>query len=248
MTRRKRYVEDNENHERWLISYADFITLLFAFFVVMYAVSVVNVGKYKVLSEALGDAFGGRGTVAGADTSVLPGSPEPLPLSSIIARKRAESLKRDRERLDLLARRLDSVLAPLVRSGKVRVTQTARGVTVEINASVLFDEGEAGLTGNARETLDAVAALLKDDTHAIEVEGHTDTTPIANAAFPSNWELSAVRASTVVRLFVDQGVQEGRLAAVGRGANQPIASNDDPVGRARNRRVAVTILSGSGAE
>jgi chemotaxis protein MotB len=241
MARRKRFEdESHENHERWLISYADFITLLFAFFVVMYAVSVVNVGKYKVLSDALGDAFGGRGAASKINTSV---EVEPLPLANIIARKRAEEAKRDRVRLDLLARKLNSVLKPLVDSGKVRVTQTARGISVEINASVLFDEGDAALVGNAHETLGTVAGLLKDDTHAIEVEGHTDTTPIANAAFPSNWELSAVRASTVVRLFANSGVAERRLAAVGRGANQPIASNDDPIGRARNRRVAVTILA-----
>jgi chemotaxis protein MotB len=249
MARRKHFVEDSENHERWLISYADFITLLFAFFVVMYAVSVVNVGKYKVLSDALGDAFGGRVVSPKENTSAALGAnPEPLPLSNIIARKRAEAAKRDRERLDLLARKLNSVLAPLVNSGKVRVNQSGRGITVEINASVLFQEGDAGLAGNARETLRTVAGLLKDDQHAIEVEGHTDTTPIRNAAFPSNWELSAVRASTVVRLFVESGVPDRRLAAVGRGANQPIASNDDPAGRARNRRVAITILSGTGAE
>ncbi|HEY1227495.1 MAG TPA: flagellar motor protein MotD [Ramlibacter sp.] len=249
MARRKPFVEDSENHERWLISYADFITLLFAFFVVMYAVSVVNVGKYKVLSDALGDAFGGR-IVSSKETSsaALGTNPEPLPLSNIIARKRLDAAKRDRERLDLLARKLNSVLAPLVNSGKVRITQTGRGITIEINASVLFDEGDAALVGNARETLRTVAGLLKDDQHAIEVEGHTDTTPIRNAAFPSNWELSAVRASTVVRLFIENGVLEQRLAAVGRGANQPIAPNDDPAGRARNRRVAVTILSGTGAD
>jgi chemotaxis protein MotB len=242
MARRKRFEEDHDNHERWLISYADFITLLFAFFVVMYAVSVVNVGKYKVLSDALGDAFGGRGAATKANTTI---EVEALPLSNIIAHRRLEAAKRDRERLDLLARKLQNSLAPLVSSGKVRVTQNARGVTVEINASVLFGEGDAALAGSARETLQAVAGLLKIDTHAIEVEGHTDTTPIANAAFPSNWELSAVRASTVVRLFVDSGVAARRLAAIGRGANVPIAANDDPVGRARNRRVAVTILSGA---
>jgi chemotaxis protein MotB len=240
MARRKFEDDSHENHERWLISYADFITLLFAFFVVMYAVSVVNVGKYKVLSDALGDAFGGRGAATKVNTSI---EVEPLPLANIIARKRAEAAKRDRERLELLARKLNSVLAPLVNTGKVRVTRNARGITVEINASVLFDEGAAALTGNARETLGTVAGLLKDDTHAIEVEGHTDNTPIRNAAFPSNWELSAVRASTVVRLFVESGVLERRLAAVGRGANLPIASNDDPAGRTRNRRVAVTILA-----
>jgi chemotaxis protein MotB len=243
MARRKFEDDSHENHERWLISYADFITLLFAFFVVMYAVSVVNVGKYKVLSDALGDAFGGRGAATKVNTSI---EVEPLPLANIIARKRAEAAKRDRERLELLARKMNSVLAPLVNTGKVRVTQNSRGITVEINASVLFGEGDATLTGNARETLGTVAGLLKDDTHAIEVEGHTDTTPIRNAAFPSNWELSAVRASSVVRLFVESGVLERRLAAVGRGANLPIASNDDPAGRARNRRVAVTILSSSG--
>jgi chemotaxis protein MotB len=245
MARRKFEDDSHENHERWLISYADFITLLFAFFVVMYAVSVVNVGKYKVLSDALGDAFGGRGAATKVNTSI---EVEPLPLANIIARKRAEAAKRDRGRLELLARKMNSVLAPLVNTGKVRVTQNSRGITVEINASVLFGEGDATLTGNARETLGTVAGLLKDDTHAIEVEGHTDTTPIRNAAFPSNWELSAVRASSVVRLFVESGVVERRLAAVGRGANLPIASNDDPAGRARNRRVAITILSGSGEQ
>jgi len=242
MARRRPYEQDTENHERWLISYADFITLLFAFFVVMYAVSVVNIGKYTVLSEALGDAFGGRGAANRSNTMV---EVDALPLSNILAHKRAEAAKRDRERLDLLARKLDSILKPLVNSGQVRVTQTARGVTLEINASVLFDEGDAALTPAARATLQTVAGLLKDDPHGIEVEGFTDNTPIGNPAFASNWELSAVRATTVVRLFAANGVAEERLAAVGRGANRPVASNDDPAGRARNRRVAITILSGA---
>jgi len=242
MARRRPYEQDTENHERWLISYADFITLLFAFFVVMYAVSVVNIGKYTVLSEALGDAFGGRGAANRSNTMV---EIDALPLSNILAHKRAEAAKRDRERLDLLAHKLDSILKPLVDSGKVRVTQTARGVTLEINASVLFDEGDAALTPAARTTLRTVAGLLKDDPHGIEVEGFTDNTPIGNPAFASNWELSAVRATTVVRLFAANGVAEERLAAVGRGANRPVAPNDDPVGRARNRRVAITILSGA---
>lgn len=242
MARRRPFQEDSENHERWLISYADFITLLFAFFVVMYAVSVVNVGKYTVLSEALGDAFGGHGAAQQRNYAV---EVDALPLSSLVAHRRTEAAKRDRERLDLLARKLNDSLAPLIKGGKVRVTQNGRGVTIDINASVLFDEGQAALLTNARETLAAVADVLKDDAHAIEVEGHTDTTPISNPAFPSNWELSAVRASTVVRLFAQTGVAEKRLSAVGRGANRPIASNDDPQGRARNRRVAVTILAGA---
>ena len=245
MSRRRRYREDTENHDRWLISYADFITLLFAFFVVMYAVSVVNLGKYSVLSAALGDAFGGHARAAAPSHAL---DIEALPLSNLVARRRTEAAKRDRERLDLLAHRLNSTLRTLVDSGKVRVTQSARGVTLEINASVLFEEGEAGLTGNARETLATIADLLKNDPHGIEVEGYTDTTPISNPAFPSNWELSAVRAGSVARLFAQSGVADDRLAAVGRGANKPIASNDDPAGRARNRRVAVTILSAGASD
>ena len=235
---RKRYDETSENHDRWLISYADFITLLFAFFVVMYAISVVNVGKYKVLSDALGDAFGGRPETPQASSTI-----EQLPLTSLIARKRLEAQRRERERLNILARALNASLAPLVKSGQVRVTETARGVTVEINAKVLFEEGRAALGGEARATLGTVASLLKNDPHAIQVEGHTDNLPIATPLFASNWELSSVRASSVVRLFIDSGVAPGRLTALGHAANLPVAPNSDEAGRARNRRVAVTILA-----
>jgi chemotaxis protein MotB len=143
-----------------------------------------------------------------------------------------------------LANDLAATLAPLVKEGKVKVTQNSRGVSVEINASVLFNPGDARLTAESREALTAVASLLKDDPHQVQVEGHTDRTPISNAAFPSNWELSAMRAGTVVRLFIESGVTPQRMTAVGHADTMPVASNDDPDGRARNRRVAVTILSG----
>ena len=236
---RKRYQEDTENHERWLISYADFMTLLFAFFVVMYAISVVNVGKYKVLSDALGDAFGGRGAAVTPATTVE----QTFNLPNIVARKRAEAMRREKDRLTMLARDLTATLGPLVKEGKVRVTQNSRGVSVEINASVLFAPGDAALTEISREALTAVAILLKNDPHQVQVEGHTDDVPISNPLFPSNWELSAVRASSVVRLFIDSGVAPARLTAVGHGANVPVAPNSTPEGRARNRRVAVTIIS-----
>lgn len=237
---RKRYDDAtaSESHDRWLVSYADFITLLFAFFVVMYAISIVNEGKYKVLSDALGSAFGGNPQTPQASSAI-----EPLPLTPIIARKRAEAAKREHERMNTLARDLNASLAPLVTSGKVRVTQTARGVSVEISESVLFAQGQAALGEESRATLGTIASLLKNDPHAIEVEGHTDNVPIANPSFPSNWELSAVRASSVVRLFIDNGIAPARLTAVGHGENRPVASNDGEAGRARNRRVAVTILT-----
>jgi chemotaxis protein MotB len=237
---RKRYDDGDkgESHERWLISYADFITLLFAFFVVMYAISVVNTGKYKALSDALGDAFGGRPPVPQASSTI-----EQLPLTNLIARKRLEAMRREQERLTTLARELNASLAPLVNNGQVRVTQAGRGVTVEINAKVLFEEGQATLGGEARATLGTMASLLKNDPHAIQVEGHTDKLPIANSAFASNWELASVRASSVVRLFIEGGVAPERLTAVGHAANLPVAPNTDEAGRARNRRVAVTILA-----
>lgn len=228
-----------EHHERWLISYADFITLLFAFFVVMYAISIVNEGKYAVLSDALGDAFGGREVAPQAYTSVEP----VLPLSHIVNRKRIEAARRERERMEVLARDLSATLMPLVKSGQVRVTQNARGIAIELNASVLFDQGEAVLQQEAREVLGEVAGLLKDAPQRIEVEGHTDNLPITNARFASNWELSAVRAASVVRLFIEQGVQDVRLSAIGHGATRPVAPNDLPANQARNRRVAVMILA-----
>jgi len=239
---RKKIDAEPENHERWLISYADFITLLFAFFVVMYAISVVNEGKYKVFAMSLDNAFAGKDTVV----VMVPGQSQPLTVQTVPSpaqRKRAEALRREREALTRLAHDLSTTLAPLVKEGKVKVTQNSLGVQVEINASVLFDPGEARLAPESEQALRALGALLKDDTHAIQVEGHTDDTRISTPVFASNWELSAVRASSVVRLFIDSGVDPGRLTAVGRASNVPVASNDTPVGKARNRRVAVTILS-----
>ena len=236
---RKKYQEDNENHERWLISYADFITLLFAFFVVMYAISVVNQGKYKVFSESVGEAFGRKEKAAPGSAAI-----EPLiPMDNIAARRKLEAIRREQSRLGLLAKKLDTALSPLVKAGTVSVTQTGRGVTVDINANALFAPGDAAVTAEARQPLYAIAQLLAEDSHEVQVEGHTDSLPISNSVFPSNWELSSARASSVVRLFIDSGVAPARLTAVGHAANVPIALNDTPEGRNRNRRVAVTIMS-----
>jgi chemotaxis protein MotB len=241
---RKKYEEDRDDSERWLISYADFITLLFALFVVLYALSSINEGKYRVLSNALGNAFSNR-TLPDQNVRIEPLSLLPLrPLQLTNPKLRnTEDLRREREHMTGIARNILKVLAPLVREGKVRVSQNSRGVSVEINASVLFSPGDAKLTSESEQALRAVALVLKGDQHAIQVEGHTDVVPISNASFPSNWELSAVRASSVVRLFMDGGINESRLTAVGHGPTQPISNNETLDGRARNRRVEVTILS-----
>jgi chemotaxis protein MotB len=127
----------------------------------------------------------------------------------------------------------------------VRVTQTSHGVTVEINASVLFAPGDANLEDGAVRALRAVAGVLALTDYPVTVEGHTDDTPIATPQFPSNWELSVVRASRVVRLFVEAGVAPQRLTATGFGEQRPITDNTTPEGRARNRRVTVLIDSPS---
>ncbi|RJG05930.1 flagellar motor protein MotD [Noviherbaspirillum cavernae] len=238
---RKRYEEEPDNHDRWMVSYADFITLLFAFFVVMYAISSVNDGKYRVLSSSLISAFsnGTKPLIINDDNRPQP----PVQIAPPSQKRQGEALRREREHMTRIARDILTVLAPLIDQGKVRVTQTDRGVKVEINASVLFAPGDARLAVESSEALKAVAAVLKDDVRAIQVEGHTDSVPIRNALFASNWELSAVRASSVVRLFIDNGVAESRLTAVGRGSTQAVGDNDTADGRQRNRRVAVIIMS-----
>lgn len=234
--RRRRQEEEPDNHERWLVSYADFITLLFAFFVVMYAISSVNENKYRALAASLGAAFTGVPTVV--EPVVRTTVPVKLPPRRP---KESEALRRERDQMTKIARDILDVLAPLVDQGKVRVTQLSRGITVEINASVLFAPGEAKLATASNDALQAVAEVLKNDHREIQVEGHTDDIPIANASFPSNWELSAVRASSVVRLFAQNGVAESRLTAVGYGATRPVDDNATAQGRLRNRRVQVLI-------
>lgn len=250
---RKKYTEEHENHERWLVSYADFMTLLFAFFVVMYAISSVNNGKYRVLSTSLIGAFGSFSQQAGDIPTSQVDSQKPLTQISIIkplpfvnkknTEKTQETLTKEREKMTGVARDILSVLEPLVREGKVKVTQTSRGITIEINASVLFALAEAKLSQESNQTLTAIASVLVNDNHAIQVEGFTDNLPIKNSIFPSNWELSAVRASTVARLFAEVGIEDERLTAIGQGPKSPVGSNETNEGRARNRRVEITILS-----
>ena len=238
-----------ENHERWLISYADFITLLFAFFVVMYAISSVNEGKYKVFSASMITAFGNQG---GAKSEALVTLSEQEALLKLLVDRRnyrqtEERQRKQQEFLQVVAKNLNRVMAPLVNSNQVNITTTKRGIELEINASALFKEGEAGLQDGASKILAEVAQVLVQSDQPIEVEGHTDSTPINTPQFPSNWELSSARASSVVHLFIQHGVAATRLTAVGSADNLPVASNDTPEGRARNRRVTVTILA-PGAE
>jgi chemotaxis protein MotB len=244
MARRKRE-DEHDNHDRWMVSYADFITLLFAFFVVMYALSTVNEGKYRVLSDSMSIAF--RNIQVNTSSPLMtPVMPPPIPAiqKPNAATKAQEVVKqKQREKMRNVAKDILEVMAPLIEQGKVRVLETSRGVTIEINDSILFSPGQALLQPALVKAMRAVADVLVPTDFPIIIEGHTDNVPINTPQFPSNWELSAVRATTVLRLFADSGVAAERLTAIGYADTRPVEPNLLADGRARNRRVTILIDS-----
>jgi chemotaxis protein MotB len=250
---RKRKPEEHENLERWLVSYADFITLLFAFFVVMYAISQVNEGKYRVLSDSLLQAFqssaaptqkvstdsAAQAVLSKQASTVVP----PIRKNDAQSAQQSVQFKKETEKMKGIAKDIMKVMERLVKSGQVKVTQSARGIAIEINASVLFASGQAALEGESLKVLKAVAEVLTEVENSIQVEGYSDNAPINSPMYPSNWELSSARASSVARLFEENGIPPHRVVVLGYGENKPVDSNDTPEGRARNRRVTVMILS-----
>ena len=253
LIRRKPLDDDDENPDRWLVSYADFITLLFAFFVVMYSISSVNQGKYNELMSSMGTAFTGDSGAGHLKTngSLNPNKSnaqnragsliKPLPLTYLYN----EKMRRERESMTTMGLDLANKLSPLINEGKVRVMQNNRGIRIDINDSLLFTPGSAELAAAASTVINEIAPMIKDNDRLIQVEGHTDNIAIHNDLFYSNWELSAVRASSVVRMLSDIGVAEARLSALGFGATQPITENNTELGRAKNRRVSIMILYAS---
>ena len=242
LERRSRRAERDHSEHRWLVSYADFITLLFAFFVVMYGISAVNDTKYKRFHSAINSAFKGNND---GTPGVLQIEQDQV-IKSLIDQRNArwmEAQRQQQEAVQSMVGRLSHVLMPLVQKGLVRVWRSTRGVVIDLNAKVLFPEGEAELQSGARQPLDEVAAVLRGSTLAVEVMGYTDNIPISTPRYPSNWELSTARASRVARLFIEDGVSSSRLTAAGVADNDPVSSNDSPDDRARNRRVTVTILT-----
>ncbi len=228
------------------MSYADFITLLFAFFVVMYAISSVNEGKYREMSGALGSAFGiSSGDWVAMRPGGAPGMGSRIQLTP--EQVKAETLRRARqERMREVTRNLRQTLAPLMIDGKVRMAEGAEGLTLDMDASTLFLPGEARLSLEAVRTLSEIGQVLAPSDFAIRVEGHTDNVPMSNSQFPSNWELSSARASSVVRLFILNNVDPRRLTAIGFADQRPLEDNATPEGKQKNRRVVITIEAPKG--
>jgi len=274
---RRRYPEEHPNHEAWAIPYADLMTLLLAFFVVMYAISSINESKYRVVADALSSAFGAAprtlepvqvgsnqlkggqwdapsvihaGSRVGRSAATAINDPTLLPamasqMRSPMSFRDQAQLQQAERQLDDIAQRLTAALSPLIERGMISVRRTELWIEVEINSDILFATGASALDVHARDTLATLAGVLRDVPNSVRVEGHTDNLPIATAQFPSNWELSAARAASVVHLFADHGMQPARLAMVGYGEFRPREDNASADGRNRNRRVMVIVLADS---
>ena len=243
MARRRRH-EEHENHERWLVSYADFITLLFAFFVVMYSISSLNEGKYKVLSEALVGVFNEP------ERSVKPipiGEQKPQtvkpsdPLVQDSEQTDAALVQTAQDPLKTIADDVNVAFGDLIASKQMTVRGNELWIEIELNSSLLFGSGDAMPSNLAFDLIDKVAAIIKPFDNPIHVEGFTDDQPISTSQFPSNWELSSARSSSIVRMLAMDGINPARLASVGYGEFQPLTSNATADGRARNRRVVLVI-------
>lgn len=251
--RRKRFVSNTNNHDRWMVSYADFITLLFAFFVVMYAISSVNEGKYKTLSDSLGEAFSNKEQPSNQldliQIGAAPATIQPIPLENPATadvekrRELSEEILKERRQLGEVSEQFEQVLAPFIDDKLVSVKKNDYWIELEMNSEMLFLSGESELSKKALPVLKKIAGVINPLPNMINIEGHTDNVPIDNAKFRSNWDLSSARATSVVHEFVKEGVNPSRLSAIGYGEFHPIGDNTVETGRFKNRRVVLVLMA-----
>ncbi len=248
---RKKLHEEPDSKERWLVSYADFITLLFAFFVVMYSVSSVNEGQYKVLSETL------EGVFNASQRSITPievgknisysqpadNAKELAAINEIVVAPRGGegNIQTEVNNFREIADRFATTLNALVTDGLVSINENDDWIEISFKDKILFTSGDAEPLYASFPAMEKIASVLRDTEYSILIEGFTDNLPIKTAKYPTNWELSAARAAAIVRLLVAEGIDATRMAAVGYGSTQPVASNKTEEGRQKNRRVVVLV-------
>lgn len=256
MSRRRRV--PHASHERWLVSYADFITLLFAFFVVLYSSAQVDQRKVGKLAIAIQVAFQELGVFPASSTTASRNTNEPVPFNTAQAIENAErtaALGRviptskeilgasENGDLSSLRQELMDALAPEIQRNEVAVTVGPDGLIVSLKEIGFFDSGSAQIRTSSLSAFSRIAWLLADRKYRLRIEGHTDNRPIHNAQFSDNWELSTARASGLVRLLiVKYGFAPDRLSAAGYAEYHPVAQNASTDGRAQNRRVDIVIL------
>lgn len=230
-------------HDRWLVSYADFITLLFAFFVVLYAAAEINKKKAAQVAISIQTAFQQLGALPSTPVSYplpAPQSP-PIPAPSM-----PPVVGGQNDDLTGLQQDLQQALAPEIARGEVVVRPGPEGLTVSLREIGFFESGSAGIKARSQPVFRRLSQLLAQHRFAIRVEGHTDNVPIHNSQFTSNWELSTARASEIVRLLITEyAISPTRLSAAGYSEYHPIVSNDTAEGRAQNRRVDLVIVGKS---
>ena len=261
---RKHKHEEHANHEAWAIPYGDLVTLLLAFFVVMYAISTVNEGKYRAVSDSLSAAFKGAPRAMDpiqvgdkAPTSMQNGSPPIAPEGNVIGERATliasgpdgQPATDGMTAMDKVIGEIESTMAELIQQDMLTIHRKDYGVEIALRTDILFPSGSATLPSQATTVLQQLADTLKPLPYPMRVEGHTDNRPINTLLFPSNWELSAARAATVVHVFMQRGIDPTRLAVIGLGEFRPMADNATDQGRNMNRRVLIVILSnGTNAE
>lgn len=235
MARRKKH-EEHENHERWLVTYADLITLLLAFFIVMYSMSQVDAKKFGEMTAAMNAIFDGGGIAMEGTTGAS------LAMDDAVVPTQSESYAVMRETFEGLRNRLKEYLKGTVLAEHVRVGLDSRGVVMTIDDVLLFGAGSAELRPENMGLLSWVAVVLAEMPVDIRIEGHSDNRPMAGGRYPSNWELSLARSMTVLRYFHDvHDIPPSRLSASGYGEFRPVADNGSEAGRARNRRVEIVL-------
>ena len=250
---RKKSESSHENHERWLVSYADFITLMFAFFVVMWASANTNTSKQQQVSESLRKALD-DGQIASAIAGILGGTPDDKGKGNALMKGPGgartgedEAQRRNVSELLPTLQTLNEKLAEEIQTGKLQVQLTPRGLVVSLRQAAFFPSGDATVDPKIHPTVAKIAETVAAIPNPVRLEGHTDSVPIHNARFSSNWELSAARAISMLELLTAKfGVDRARVAIAGYADNVPVGSNQTEAGRALNRRVDVVILTEKG--
>lgn len=226
--KRKSHHEEPENHERWLLTYVDLITLLLGLFVILYAMSKIDSAKYAQLITALSGVFGG------SQASIVNGGSGVIDLP-------ASMLKTERE---LIGDKLKKAFRNQLGDGPVFITNEERGLTVHILEELLFASGNAEFKQNSLAILDTLASVLKTVPNDLRVEGHTDNVPISTQLFPSNWHLSVERAVNAGFYLIEKhGLAPARVSVVGFSEYHPLVPNTSNENRARNRRVDIVIIT-----
>src|SRR3984893_10614568 len=255
MARKKPHAE-HENHERWLVSYADFITLLFAFFVVMFATSQTDKAKAQQVSDSVKKALEGESFKSMVNV-ILGGTIDTKGQGNAqrngpggqnkVVKKEASPHGKVVELLPSL-QMLTKGLEQEVKSGKLQLSMGARGLTISFAQAALFPSGEDEISPDFYPTIQKIAESMKQIPNPVRTEGHTDSVPIHNSRFRSNWQLSAARSIALLELFVNSGMPRNRLSIAGYADTAPVDNNDTEEGRQRNRRVDMVILNETGVK